>query len=195
MRQQTRAEKQQALAEQQRGLAENERDRAEEQEEAYRRLLYSAHMSLAARDWRDSSIERMRDLLAQHTPGAGQDELRGFEWHLLWALAHPDRQTLHFSGTFSSIVISPDFRMFATGDDSEVRLWDMVSGKQLSSLKEAGLKGVCEFSPDGKIVATDSADHSIRIWDTAAGLEVRRLIGHTKPLHTLVISRVGEYER
>ena len=30
----------------------------------HRHLLYSAHMNLAARDWQDSSIEHMRDLLA-----------------------------------------------------------------------------------------------------------------------------------
>jgi WD40 repeat protein len=189
--QQQLAQEQQVLAEQQRRVAESERDRAEEQEEAYRRLLYSAHMSLAARDWRDSSIERMRDLLSQHTPAGGREDLRGFEWYLLWALAHPDRKTLHFSGTFNSIVFSPDFRMFATGTEKDVRLWDMTSGKQLSELKEMGLSGVSEFSPDGRLVATDSADHSIRLWDIDAGREVHRLKGHAKPLHTLIISRDG----
>jgi AAA-like domain len=70
---------QQRLAEEQRNWAEDERDRAEEQEEANRRLLYSAHMNLAARDWQDSSVEHMRDLLALHEPRPGQSDLRGFD--------------------------------------------------------------------------------------------------------------------
>lgn len=182
---------QQQLAEEQRNLAEEERDRAEEQEEANRRLLYSAHMNLAARDWQDSSVERMRDLLALHEPRPGQSDLRGFDWYLLWALAHPDRQTLRFSGAFVSVVMSPDFRLFATGEETDVKLWDMATGKQLSALKEMGLLGAIEFSPDGTLLAADSSDNSIRLWDIAAGREVRRFNGHTKPLHALIMSRDG----
>jgi WD40 repeat protein len=182
---------QQALAEEQRGLAEAQRDRAEQQVRANRRLLYSAHMNLAARDWRDASIERMRDLLANHLPGPGQTDLRGFDWYLLWALAHPDSQSRQFSGEFSSVVISPDLKMIATGEDGDVKLWNMASGGQAHALKEAGMQGVVEFSSDGKLLASDSPDHSIRLWDIAAGRELRRFIGHTKPLRMLTVSPDG----
>ena len=190
--QQKLTEAQRVMAEQQRGLAEIQRDRAEEQEEAYRKLLYSAHMNLAARDWQDSSVERMRDLLALHEPRPGQSDLRGFDWYLLWSLAHPDRQTVQFSGAFLCVVMSKDLRLFATGETTDVKLWDMATGKQLSTLKEMGMLGAIEFSPDGSLLAADSEDNSIRLWDIAAGREVRRFSGHTKPLQALIMSRDGK---
>ena len=190
--QQQLAEEQRTLAQLQRGVAVSQRDRAEQHEQSNRQLLYSAHMNLAARDWRDSSIVRMRDLLTQHMPGSGQNDLRGIEWYLLWALAYPDRQTLYFSGAFSCFVFSPDFRMFATGEMTDAKLWDMATGKQLSAFKEKGMQGAIEFSPDGKLLASDSADNSIRLWDIAAGRELRRLKGHTKSLLSLFFSRDGK---
>src|SRR5262245_50160626 len=141
---------QQQLAEEQRTIAESQRDRAKQQEQSDRRLLYSAHMNLAARDWEDSSVERMRELLALHAPKPGQSDLRGFEWYLLWALAHPDRQTVHFSKEGMFFAFSPDFRMFATGDETDAKLCEMDTGKQLSTLKEARLGEGAEFSPDGR---------------------------------------------
>ena len=47
--------------------------------------------------------------------------------------------------------------MFATGEEADVKLWDTATGKQLSSFKEMGMLGAVEFSPDGKLLAADSA--------------------------------------
>ena len=42
-----------------------------------------------------------------------------------------------------------------------------------------GVVRAVAFSPDGKLLATAGQDHTVRLWDFAAGKELRRLTGHT----------------
>ena len=35
------------------------------------------------------------------------------------------------------------------------------------------------YSPDGRLLASGSADKTVRIWDLATGQEIRTLVGHT----------------
>jgi WD40 repeat protein len=64
--------------------------------------------------------------------------------------------------------------MIATGSwDSDVRLWDVATGKELAVLtghKAAVLN--CAFSPDGRTLATKSDDRTIKFWNLATLREV-----------------------
>jgi WD40 repeat protein len=174
-------------------VAVEQRNLARAAEAINRQQLYAAHMNLAMRDWQDLNINHMRDLLARQVPKAGQDDLRGFEWYLLWALAHPDRQTLHYSGSvYNYRAFSPDFRIFATGEKTNIQLWDLATGEPLSKIETTVDRKTVGFSPDGKLLAADSADGSIRLLDLTTGRELRRFQGHTKPLSTLVFSSDGK---
>lgn len=48
------------------------------------------------------------------------------------------------------------------------------------------------FGPEGRWVASGSADNTIRLWDVASGRELRALVGHTNWIKSLALSRSGE---
>jgi dipeptidyl aminopeptidase/acylaminoacyl peptidase len=48
------------------------------------------------------------------------------------------------------------------------------------------------FSPDGKTVAVGGDDHTIRLWETATGREIRRLTGHAGAVYAVAFSGDGQ---
>ncbi|MEO8648003.1 MAG: caspase family protein [Acidobacteriota bacterium] len=48
------------------------------------------------------------------------------------------------------------------------------------------------FGPDGRYIATGSGDNTVRIWETAAGRELRSLSGHSGAITALVWSSDGK---
>ncbi|MFV1959985.1 MAG: WD40 repeat domain-containing protein, partial [Planctomycetota bacterium] len=59
---------------------------------------------------------------------------------------------------------------FSAGRDGAVRVWDLHAGKVLSSLKgQTEEVGAVALAPDESVVATGSADRTVRIWDASDG--------------------------
>jgi RNA polymerase sigma factor (sigma-70 family) len=81
------------------------------------------------------------------------------------------------------VALSPDAKTLAVGCQDpagsfSVRLWELASGKHLRQLK--GHQGEVKravFAPDGKRLATGSADGTVRLWDVATGEETLKLDG------------------
>jgi WD40 repeat protein len=77
-------------------------------------------------------------------------------------------------------------------DKGTVRLWDAESGRALACLRGHAdeVVGVA-FAPDGRRIASCSADHTVRVWDADAGKEALCLRGHQALVRKLAFSPDG----
>ncbi|MFV1968831.1 MAG: protein kinase [Pirellulaceae bacterium] len=177
--------------------------------------LYLAHMHLAHNAWQAAEITHVQQLLDEHGPQPGKQDLRGWEWYYLKALCQKDLLTLPYRGNdvagHSRVVAwSPDGQKLAAaswGGTVEVR--DASTGKELCTLRgdrgdvhavawspdgqrlaaasgSFGQPGTVRIWPDGQRLATASRDGTVKLWNPATGQQVRSLYGDTAPL---------EYER
>jgi WD40 repeat protein len=89
------------------------------------------------------------------------------------------KATIQFGyGMGNRSCFSPDGKLLATGApfDQPLSLWDVATGQEVKQLDCP--TGVVEFSPDGKQLATATAQPDgtlLRLWDVGAGKEVLRM--------------------
>lgn len=78
-------------------------------------------------------------------------------------------------------VINPMGTQIASGgDEDEVKLWDIKSGRLLRKFK--GHKGIVNsvtFNADGSILASAGNDKTVKFWNVASGKMLNSLEGHT----------------
>ncbi len=100
------------------------------------------------------------------------------------------------AGVLSFTAFSPDELLLAVGStytDDTVFVWDTLTGDLLTTLKsdEAEGVGVVVFSPDGRLLASGDAEHTVRVWDVATWTELTPLMGHEESIQGLVFSPDG----
>jgi WD40 repeat protein len=97
-------------------------------------------------------------------------------------------------GICTSCAYSPDGKSLAAASDTwnSVRIFDVATGEPLGSVPG---QRVVAFSPDGRLLATESSDvreyYPIELWDIAAGKSAGQLIGHKGQILSIQFSTDG----
>lgn len=101
-----------------------------------------------------------------------------------------------WGGWITSKSIQMNTNMIAAGGASKLDVWNFKTGESTKKMME-GLTGnrveQVAISPDGKIIAANIDDFTVRIWDAETGKEIMRLMGHEAALKGLVFSPDGRY--
>ena len=102
-------------------------------------------------------------------------------WNLSQSRSAPALILNDSAGRITSLAISPDGQLVASGsDDPIIRLWNIETGELTQKLSGHQLAVAdVAFSADGQYLASGSHDGSLKVWDLSEGVERCTLKGHT----------------
>jgi WD40 repeat protein len=100
-------------------------------------------------------------------------------------------ELLH-EGQIQALALSPNGRHVAAGGNS-ARIWDTATGKPVTPpLRHQGVVFGVAFNPDGRLLVTAGADHTVRLWDTATGKRIGPYLHHNSRVRLAQFSPDGE---
>lgn len=116
-------------------------------------------------------------------------------------LRHPVRMWTGEERTLSghadwvnACAISPDGqRIVSASDDGTLKVWDLSSGRLLSTLQghATGVRS-CAIGPDGQRAVSAAADGTLKVWELATGQLLPSLHGHSGWIYACAISPDGQ---
>jgi WD40 repeat protein/tRNA A-37 threonylcarbamoyl transferase component Bud32 len=168
------------------------------------RLLYAAHMNLAAQALEARDDEQLLTLLEQYAPPTVQANLRGWEWDFLRAQCRIRMRIPSDDGqsSYQAIAWSPDGRWLAatTAFDEALKVWDAATGETRWSVagrmpapgETSSVVSSVAWCPDSQHVAwTTGPEKTVKVLEIASGREHRTLSGHTDWVLAVAWSRDG----
>lgn len=138
---------------------------------------------------RDGSTRAWNALTGAPLPDASA----AVRWVLDLQIGDASRVDSDLKKRVNALAFSPDGRLLATaaGDPSrsgELKIWNVATGKLEREIPMAHKDAVLtlDFSRDGKLLASGSADRAVRLWETGSGKLFRNLEAHAS--HVLSVS-------
>lgn len=124
-----------------------------------------------------------------------QAYLQGMNLHRV-NFANSDLTKSVFTQTLGGIVsaaFNSEGKLFATGIDNEIWLWQVADSRQLLSYKgHTSWVHSVAFSPNGKTLASGSNDQTVRLWDVNTGQCLKTFRGHTGCVQAIAFSPDGQ---
>lgn len=160
-----------------------------------RRAAYAAEMILAANEYENANLNRLKELVEKYENE--NENLRGFEWYFLNNLLNPPSKigTFTHSDEVWNAEFSPDGKFIAAAcNDNRAWIWNAQTGAVIQTEEQKGAWKV-SFFPDGKRLAVSSSSNSnpiVKIYETATAKEILTLKGHTKRVRALDVSPDGK---
>jgi len=158
-------------------LTRKHKEQAETHLLEFRKRAYLSDMNLAYQAWATGRIPRVEELLKAQRPPKDQVDLRGFEWHGLWRLAHQELQTLKgHDEAIRHVAYSTDSKRIYSAEHRLIKVWDAETGQEVATWRghKFDIQAMA-LSPDGETLATGAANWDgngggeIKLWDVATG--------------------------
>ena len=98
------------------------------------------------------------------------------------------------SKPISEVAFSPDGKILASSSYTQIKFWDVASGKELRTLQTGSVNsGSLAFNPNGKTLAVGGNDHVIHFYDVESGhKKLETLTGHSLVVTSIVYSSDGQ---
>jgi WD40 repeat protein len=171
--------------------AKREAARADQQAANARSQLYFAHMELAPREWENSRIEHLGQLLEE----TKDNENRDWEWGYWRRLRDLSLIRLRIDKHIYSVAVTPDGTRLVILHSSGVSIYDTATGRELRLLGNSPRQNhpveSAAFSPKGTCIATGSFDTTTSLWDVRTGRLLLTLRG-LGPVASVVFSSNGK---
>jgi WD40 repeat protein len=98
------------------------------------------------------------------------------------------------AGEVQDIVVSPDGRRAMSAASNTIKVWDLESGQEVLTLRDASAIRALALTPDGRFLLSGSGDRAIKIWDCITGAKVGQFpSGHIQGITDLAVTPDGIY--